>query len=122
MRDAGCAVIPVLAKPVTITGNEYEIECCSFSSRIPGVVDSLSTIFKEAELPSLRTLEVPDGEAIEVTRALMAQGFPVGPSSGLNFRAAVMAIEQLGLSGPVVTIFADRMERYFTTEMFAPYR
>ena len=122
LRDAGCAVRPILAKPVTFGTDAYEVECCSFSSRIPGVVDSLSTIFKEEELPGLATIEVPDGDAIDSARALMAQGFPVGPSSGLNFRAAVMAIEQLGITGPVVTVFADRMERYFTTEMFAPYR
>ena len=112
----------MLFRSVTFGTDAYEVECCSFSSRIPGVVDSLSTIFKEEELPGLATIEVPDGDAIEATRALMAQGFPVGPSSGLNFRAAVMAIEQLGITGPVVTVFADRMERYFTTEMFAPYR
>ena len=33
-----------------------------------------------------------------------------------------MAAEKLGIADPIVTVFPDRMERYFTTEMFAPYR
>ena len=60
--------------------------------------------------------------AIDVARELMRQGFPVGPSSGLNFRAAWIAAERLKIAGNIVTVFPDRMERYFTTEMFAPYR
>lgn len=119
--DAGCSAIPVLAKPIS-----YEmisdVECCSFSARIPGVVDNLSTIFREEDMPTLLTIDVPDSEAIDVARELMRQGFPVGPSSGLNFRAAWMAAERLKIQGNIVTVFPDRMERYFTTEMFAPYR
>ena len=42
LADAGCAPLAVLAKPITFQG---EIECCSFSGKIPGVVDSISTIF-----------------------------------------------------------------------------
>jgi cysteine synthase len=29
---------------------------------------------------------------------------------------------KLGKDAVVVTVFPDRMERYFTTELFAPYR
>jgi cysteine synthase len=47
------------------------------------------------------------------------QGFPVGPSSGLNFRAALLAAERLGPDAHIVTVFPDRMERYFSTELFA---
>jgi len=99
-----------------------EVECCSFSCRIPGVVDSVSTIFKPAEMPGLETIEVRDEDAIQTTRQLIARGFPVGPSSGLNFFAAQTVVRRLGPAARVVTVFADRMERYFTTELFAPYR
>ena len=47
----------------------------------------------------------------------MGQGFPVGPSSGLNYRAAQMVARELP-DAVVVTIFPDRMERYFSTELF----
>ncbi len=119
---AGCRTIPVLAKPVNLSGPS-DVECCSFSSRIPGVVDSISTIFREEELPDLMVVEVEDTLAIETARALVARGFPVGPSSGLNYCAAVEAYRRLNdQAAQVVTVFPDRMERYFTTDMFQPYR
>ena len=62
---------------------------------------------------------MPDDEALEVTRRLIRKGFPVGPSSGLNYRAALMAAERLGPDARIVTVFPDRMERYFSTELFA---
>ena len=117
--DAGCAVIPVLAKPITFNG---DIECCSFSGKIPGVVDSISTIFREGRLPRLETIEIEDRDALAVSRELLQRGFPVGPSSGLNLCAALMIAKKLGPGSTVVTVFPDRMERYFTTELFAPYR
>jgi len=44
----------------------------------------------------------------------------VGPSSGLNFLAAVRAMENHKSEAPTaVTVFPDRMERYFSTELFA---
>src|SRR4029450_7810007 len=46
LAEGGCPVVPVLARPVNVSGHA-DVECCSFSSRIPGVVDSLSTIFRE---------------------------------------------------------------------------
>ena len=53
---------------------------------------------------------------------MIRRGFPVGPSSGLNYAAAVMAAAELGNDAQVVTVFPDRMERYFTTMLFAPLR
>ena len=119
LGDAGCAVIPVLAKPITFNG---DIECCSFSGKIPGVVDSISTIFREGRLPRLETIEIEDQDALAVSRELVQRGFPVGPSSGLNLCAAITMAQKLGPGATVVTVFPDRMERYFTTELFAPYR
>src|SRR5262249_7351993 len=121
--EAGCPVVPVLARPVNlVTAKEPECCSCCFSDRIPGVADRISTIFREERLPGLLTVEVPDEDALATTRRLIRRGFPVGPSSGLNYEAARRAARQLGAdAGPVVTVFADRMERYFTTELFRPY-
>ncbi|MDA7950326.1 MAG: cysteine synthase family protein [Pirellulaceae bacterium] len=115
--DFGCAVKPVAAKPMT--GKALaDMECCSFSSRIPGVVDGLSEIYSNADLPGLVELEVDDDLALEATRRIIKKGFPVGPSSGLNYVAACQVAEELGPGANVVTVFADRMERYFSTELF----
>jgi len=120
--DAGCQPTPVFARPVNLT-HRADVECCSFSCRIPGVVECVSTIFHPAAMPGLETIEVTDSEALATTRALMSKGYPVGASSGLNYRAA-----QLYLAAHpnrdlvVVTVFPDRMERYFTTDLFQPFR
>jgi len=121
--SAGHCVIPVLARPVE-GGIPRDLECCSFggagfSCRIPGVVDCISGIFRRAKLANLIEVNVSDEDAIQTTRALIRLGFPVGPSSGLNYRAAVMAHSLLGKPGAkVLTVFPDRMERYFSTELF----
>ena len=50
---------------------------------------------------------------------LIAAGFPVGPSSGLNYTAAMRAArEHLPPDATVATVFPDRMERYFSTGLF----
>ena len=118
-HDAGCNTVPVLARPTTLSA---DLECCSFSGRIPGVVDCVSQIFSEDRLPGLITIDVNDEQAIETTRQIIALGFPVGPSSGLNYVAAARAAEQLPPGSQIVTTFPDRMERYFTTDLFKPVR
>jgi cysteine synthase len=115
LRDSGSDAVAVFAKPIDVQ-RELEVECCSFSGRIPGVVDSLSRLFDPAA-PGLVTIEVRDGDALETARRLQRIGFPVGPSSGLNFEAARRHARATG-SERVVTVFPDRMERYFTTELF----
>ncbi len=117
--EGGCRVKPVVARPVNLTpGALADVECCSFSTRIPGVVDSISTIFCPEALPGLETIEVPDGEAFAATRELMRLGFPVGPSSGLNYRAAQILAARMDPGALIVTVFPDRMERYFSTGLF----
>ena len=119
-REGGCQVTPVVARPVNLVeGSLGGVECCSFSARIPGVVDSVSTIFSPDVLPGLETIEVRDDEALAATRELIRLGFPVGPSSGLNYRAAQLAAARLKPGAQIVTVFPDRMERYFSTELFA---
>jgi cysteine synthase A len=82
----------------------------------------MSRLFRPAELPGLETIEVDDQEALATTRRLIALGFPVGPSSGLNFAAAARVSRRLGPSARVVTVFPDRMERYFSTDLFRPMK
>ncbi|HEY9775364.1 MAG TPA: cysteine synthase family protein [Planktothrix sp.] len=120
LNEEGCPAKPFLALPISV-GDGMHVECCSFSCRIPGVVDGLSKLYKEADLPGLVELQVQDDLALETTKKLIRKGFPVGPSSGLNFAAAVMAARQLGEGTIVVTVFPDRMERYFSTELFANF-
>jgi cysteine synthase A len=119
--DAGCAVIPVVARPIAHE-TFGDPECCGFSSRVPGVVDGMSCLFRPSELSGLETIEVNDQEALSTTRRLIAMGFPVGPSSGLNYVAAATVAKRLGPCSRVVTVFPDRMERYFSTELFKPIR
>lgn len=129
LNDHGCQAIPVLAKPIASTGGSLapgcfdHAECCStYSKRIPGVVDNMSCLFQPSELDGLKTIEIADDHAIETARRLIRLGFPVGPSSGLNYAAAEVVHQQLverGVESPtVVTVFCDRMERYFSTELF----
>jgi cysteine synthase A len=121
LRENGCPVVPVLAKPVNLTRTP-EAECCSFSERIPGVADQISEIFRSERVPGLVTVEVRDEDALATTRQLIRLGFPVGPSSGLNYCAAREVLRQRNdPATQVVTVFPDRMERYFTTELFKPF-
>jgi len=118
--DAGCTVASFAARPVSGTAIEGA-ECCSFSGRIPGVVEGLSAIYAAycSSTSTLVELDVADDDALDVARRLIRKGFPVGPSSGLNFRAALLAADRLGPDAHIVTVFPDRMERYFSTELFS---
>lgn len=117
--DAGCPVTPFAARPMSSSSPCFsEPECSSFSSRIPGVVDGLSKIYRREDLPGLQEIEVADADALHVTRRLIRRGFPVGPSSGLNYAAAVAVARRREPDATVVTVFPDRMERYFSTELF----
>ncbi|MGA2120185.1 MAG: cysteine synthase family protein [Bryobacteraceae bacterium] len=117
LRPANPALRAVLARPVAIS-ETVDQECCSFSSQIPGVVDGVSRIFHPSVFECLQTVEVPQEEALRSARGLIRLGFPVGPSSGLNYVAAVRAANAMEPGAQVVTVFPDRMERYFTTRLF----
>jgi cysteine synthase A len=108
-----------LARPVELNRTR-EPECCSFSCRIPGVLECMSSLFRESDHRNLTTIEVSDSEALDTTRELIRLGFPVGPSSGLNYRAAMIGAEAIGPAN-IVTVFPDRMERYFSTDLFRPF-
>jgi cysteine synthase A len=121
LSDGGGRVSAFAARPIA-GGALQDVECCSFSTRIPGVADGISKIYRPAEIPGLVELEVADQEALETARRLIARGFPVGPSSGLNYLAALKAAQILPRDARIVTVFPDRMERYFTTELFRDLR
>jgi cysteine synthase A len=124
-RDFGCTVTPVLARPVCVSeeacyanGCFQQAECCSFSTCVPGVMDNQSGILRAADLQDMLTIEIDEESALATTRALIKQGFAVGPSSGLNYAAALEACKQLGPDMQIATVFPDRMERYFSTALF----
>jgi cysteine synthase A len=55
------------------------------------------------------------------THQLRPKGFPVGPSSGLNLGAALAYAETTKSDAVIVTVFPDRMERYFSHKVFEPW-
>lgn len=124
-RDSGCTTTPVLARPVCVSdasryanGCFQQAECCSFSTCVPGVMDNQSGILRSAALNDMITIEIEEEQALETTRALIRKGFAVGPSSGLNFAAALEFAKQIDPGQKIVTVFPDRMERYFSTALF----
>ncbi|MFT5104849.1 MAG: cysteine synthase A [Pseudoalteromonas tetraodonis] len=125
---AGCAVKPVAAIPRENEVFGDNIECCSFkfSSDVPGVVDGVSQLFhdwSESESATrLEKIEIGDCECLDLTRKLWRQGFPVGPSSGLNLGAALKAAKSAPEGAKIVTVFPDRMERYFSHKVFETFR
>lgn len=108
-----------LARPVDL-GRTRDQECCGFSCRIPGVMECASGLFRASDYLNLSTIEVSDEEALETARELIRLGFPVGPSSGLNYRAAMIAATTVW-PAKIVTVLPDRMERYFSTNLFRPF-
>lgn len=114
LSDYGCQPRAVLARPIC-KNNLYEPECCSFSHKIPGVVKGESKILQQGRPDNLETVSIDDHEALEWCRVLNRKGFPVGPSAGLNFAAALKVARKLSPNDTVVTIFPDRIERYLST-------
>jgi cysteine synthase A len=86
------------------------------------VVDCLSGLLDEAELGAHPPLAVPRGEAMDAARELAGRGLPVGPSSGLNLAGARRRARVLGPGHHVATVCCDRMERYFSTDLFDDLR
>ena len=116
LRECGCRVVPVCA-----AGERHPRDGSRMlqlqqpdSGRGRSACRPFST---KSKLPGLITIEVDDNAALETARQLIRRGFPVGPSFGLNYAAAVLAASRLAGDNPqIVTVFPDRMERYFTTE------
>ena len=81
----------------------------------------MSKIYRPDEIEHLCEVEIGDDLAMSTTRALIRAGFPVGPSSGMNVAAAIEVAKGLPEDVRVVTILCDRMERYFSTELFTAW-
>jgi cysteine synthase A len=122
--NAGCSVRAYAAIPRSGGLLSSDPECCSlrFSADVPGVVDGMSEIYASWDSSDLSELEVDDRECIDLTRKLWRKGFPVGPSSGLNMAASIQVARHLGADARVVTVFPDRMERYFSHKVFETLR
>ncbi len=126
--DAGCAPRAYAAIPREGSGFSDNAECCSlcFSHAVPGVADGLSALYNTWNVgPHAALIEevaADDAFCLELTRRLWAAGYPVGPSSGLNYAVALEAKRRLGSGATVVTVFPDRMERYFSHRVFDGYR
>jgi cysteine synthase A len=116
LRDNGSTARIARAVPATgaLCGADPEI-----SSAIPGVIDGFSTLYHPADVLLDGEIVIRDREAVTTARALCARGYPVGPSSGLNYAASLRLAQELGPGAHVATVFCDRMERYFSTELFA---
>ncbi len=85
---------------------------------IPGIVEGLSTLMDATEIGLDEDIKIDEREAIAATRELCQRGMPVGPSSGLNFAAARAMAKRLGAGKTIATVLCDRMERYFSTDLF----
>jgi cysteine synthase A len=92
--------------------------CAGFSTGIPGVVEGMSTLLDADAVALDADLDVPDDDALAAARELIARGFPVGLSSGLNLAGARSLATRLGPGHHVGTVLCDRMERYFSAGLF----
>ena len=122
--SAGCPVTAHAAIPREGALFGSNVECCSlrFSNDVPGVADGISEIYENWQCDDLREWEISGHDCLELTRKLWALGFPVGPSSGLNFAASLQVLDHLGPGAQVTTVFPDRMERYFSHKVFEEIR
>jgi len=112
---------PLLAR-VRVAGELDAEQGGAPCSGVPGVVDCLSTILDERALGLGPEIVIAREEALAATRDLCRRGFPVGVSSGLNLCGARRLAARLGPNHNVATVFCDRMERYFSTDLFADVR
>lgn len=92
-----------------------ECPCCHF---IEGVADGfVPSLLRDAPLDG--HIKVTSAEAMAMTRRLHREfGLLVGTSSGANVVAALQLANELGPQAVVVTLLADRVERYFSTPLF----
>jgi cysteine synthase A len=117
---AGCRVSAHAAIPREGDLLSSDPECCSlrFSRDVPGVVEGISEIYAGWECSNLKEWQINDRDCLMLTRQLWSMGFPVGPSSGLNLAASLQVARELGSDSRIVTVFPDRMERYFSHKVF----
>lgn len=111
-KNPECKIVAVEPKNVSaLLGDEpglHQIQGIG-DGFIPEVLDT--TIITDI-------MEVTDEDAISTARELAkVQGLLVGTSSGANVWAAKKMAEKYGKDKVIVTILADRAERYFSTAL-----
>lgn len=84
---------------------------------IQGIGDGFIPAVLDTELID-DIVEVTDEDAIATTRELAkVQGLLCGTSSGANVWAAKKIAEKYGKDNRIATVLADRIERYFSTDL-----
>jgi len=93
-------------------------ECGPELHRIPGLSpNALPGVMDSGGMD--RVIQVSDGDAILMARALDAQlGLGLGISSGANFLGALLVQKELGPEAVVATVFPDDNRRYPNIDLF----
>ena len=67
-----------------------------------------------------QVIAIKSDDAVEMARRLSRElGLTVGVSSGANVSASIQVLNEIGKNKRVVTVLTDRMERYFSTDLYA---
>ena len=111
-QNPDCKIVAVEPKNVSaILGHEPGLH------QIQGIGDGFIPAVLDTKIIT-DIVEVADNDAIQTARELArVQGLLVGTSSGANVWAAKQMAEKYGRDKVIVTILADRAERYFSTSL-----
>ena len=111
-QNPDCKIVAVEPKNVSaLLGHEPGLH------QIQGIGDGFIPAVLDTKIIT-DIVEVADNDAIQTARELArVQGLLVGTSSGANVWAAKQMAEKYGRDKVIVTILADRAERYFSTSL-----
>lgn len=111
-QNPDCKIVAVEPKNVSaLLGDEPGLH------QIQGIGDGFIPAVLDTEIIT-DIVEVTDDDAIQTARELArVQGLLVGTSSGANVWAAKQMAAKYGKDKVIVTILADRAERYFSTAL-----
>jgi cysteine synthase A len=89
--------------------------------KIAGIGDGfIPQIVKMDELDFV--VKVKSDDAVSMSKRLCSDyGLMVGISSGANVLGVIQTLERIGTDKVVVTVFPDRTERYFSTDLHTSY-
>jgi cysteine synthase A len=111
-KNPGVVIVAVEPKNVSaLLGHEPGLH------KIQGIGDGFVPPVLDTSLVD-EVVEVTDDDAINTARKMArVQGLLVGTSSGANVWAAMQMAEKFGRDKHIITILADRAERYFSTAL-----
>ncbi|MGN1171490.1 MAG: cysteine synthase A [Lachnospiraceae bacterium] len=111
-QNPDCKIVAVEPKNVSaLLGDEPGLH------QIQGIGDGFIPAVLDTKIIT-DIVEVSDDDAIQTARDLArVQGLLVGTSSGANVWAAKQMAEKYGKDKVIVTVLADRAERYFSTSL-----